>query len=108
MKLSIGNWSIVIKSRPAAALQQPLALSDEEILAGMALADRHPTWLALEQLLGEAIEESVTIVSDHRTSEKPGLLTHTAGGIEALRDFRERLRSLRKEALNPKDDESKS
>lgn len=99
MKLVLGPWSVVLRKRTP--VRAAGALTDAEVLNALALTDEHPTWKALEQLLGEALEESVVIVSDYRTSEKPGLLTHTAGGIEALRAFRERLRNLRAEALHP-------
>jgi len=75
-------------------------MEEEEILKALSLTEENPTWKALECLLEEAIEESVQIVSTYQTAEKPGLLTHTAGGIEALREFRSRLRELRAKAMD--------
>lgn len=81
---------------------RPVARLDEaDLLKGFSLTEDHPTWKALECVLEEAIEESVLIVSSYQTAEKPGLLTHTAGGIEALRELRGRLRELRAKAMDP-------
>jgi hypothetical protein len=77
-----------------------LGLEEKEMVAALAMSPEHPVWLTLREVFAEAEEEAVRVVSAYQTTEKPMLMAHTAGGIEALRDVWARLEALRSQGVS--------
>jgi hypothetical protein len=61
-------------------------MSVEEVQSALeSLGPNHPAARALLQVLGDHIENAASQVSMPDMAEKPGILAHTAGGLEWLR-----------------------
>jgi hypothetical protein len=50
----------------------------------------------------DAIEDAAEITCMPQTAQNPGLLAHSAGGLEALRTLREEIERTRSEAFQAK------
>jgi hypothetical protein len=63
----------------------------EQIHNAFSVPDEHPLLNAFHQLIQDEIDDLITIISLPQTADKPQLLTHTAGGLEVMRNFQARL-----------------
>lgn len=61
--------------------------------------ENHPLWLTIHQLLQDEIDDLTMLVSSAATSLQPQMLTHTAGGLETMKNFQTRLIDLRESAM---------
>ena len=77
----------------------------------MSAEDLETAWcVPLEELwfraviakLNDAIEDAAEITCMPQTAQNPGLLAHSAGGLEALRTLREEVERTRAEAFDSK------
>lgn len=55
---------------------------------------------AVMQKISDAIEDAAEITCMPQTAQNPGLLAHSAGGLEALRTLREEIERIRAEAFS--------
>jgi len=61
------------------------------------------TWFRAVLLkINDAIEDAAEITCMPQTAQNPGLLAHSAGGLEALRTLREEIKRTRAEAFDSK------
>lgn len=59
------------------------------------------TWFRAVLLkISDAIEDAAEITCMPQTAQNPGLLAHSAGGLEALRTLREEIERTRSEAFS--------
>jgi hypothetical protein len=63
----------------------------EQLNNAFSVPDEHPLLNAFHQLIQDELDDLITILSLPQTAEKPQLLTHTAGGLEVMRNFQARL-----------------
>jgi hypothetical protein len=77
-------------------------MSPEELAALWCVTPEEPWFLAILQKLDEHIDDAAEIVCMPQTAQNPGLLAHSAGGLEALRTLREEIERTRAEAFQAK------
>jgi hypothetical protein len=77
-------------------------MTAEEQSAAWCVPSEEPWFLALIQKISDAIEDAAEITSMPQTAQNPGLLAHSAGGLEALRTLREEIERTRSEAFESK------
>lgn len=77
-------------------------MSADKPEAAWCVPAEEPWFRAVMAKLSDAIEDAMGIVSMPQTAQNPGLLAHSAGGLEALLTLREEIARTRAEAFtNP-------
>jgi len=67
-------------------LREAHPMSEEQLFAGLSqLTDRHPSWIAVNQVVQEAVDAATSQVSSPQIATEHGALAYYAGGLEALR-----------------------
>jgi len=70
-------------------------MSAEEVAAALeSLGPQHPAARAVLQVLADSIENAAAQVSHPELADTPGMLAHTAGGLEWLRATRAGMEDL--------------
>lgn len=59
-------------------------LDDTELVAAFAVAEDNPLWIAVNQLLREQLEQARVQTCSPQLADRPGAMTHCAGGLEWL------------------------
>jgi hypothetical protein len=79
-------------------------LSDEERLMAfnVGLDDEPLWWRGLQELLADAEDDQIELVSAATVADKPGLLAHCAGGLDMIRTIRHELDRRRQESIRPR------
>ena len=71
-------------------------MNEQELHDALAqLSETHPALLAVRQIIAEKIENATAQVSSPELAERPGLLAHTAGGLEWLRYLAQEIEEIR-------------
>ena len=73
-----------------------------DLAAAFCVPAEEPWFRAVLSKLDDAIEDSAAFVSMPATAQNPGLLAHSAGGLEALRTLREELARSREQSFSSK------
>lgn len=72
-----------------------------EDLDGAWCVPAEETWFcAVMQKISDAVEDATEITCMPQTAQNPGLLAHSAGGLEALRTLREEIERTREESFS--------
>lgn len=74
----------------------------EDLQAAWCVPPEELWFLSVMAKLNDAIEDAADITCMPQTAQNPGLLAHSAGGLEALRTLREELERTRREAFEEK------
>jgi hypothetical protein len=77
-------------------------MTAEEQSAAWGVPPEEPWFRAIVQKVSDAIEDAAEITCMPQTAQNPGLLAHSAGGLEALRTLREEIHRTRDEAFQAK------
>jgi len=77
-------------------------MNPEELTAAFCVTPEEPWFRAVLSKLDDAIEDSAAFVSMPATAQNPGLLAHSAGGLEALRTLREEILRTREQSFSSK------
>jgi hypothetical protein len=77
-------------------------MTPEEQSAIWCIPPEEPWFRAILRKLDDHIEDAAEITCMPQTAQNPGLLAHSAGGLEALRTLREEIERTRAEAFQAK------
>ena len=77
-------------------------MNAEDLAAAFCVPAEEPWFLAVMAKLDDALEDAAAFVSMPATAQNPGLLAHSAGGLEALRTLREELARSREQSFSSK------
>lgn len=77
-------------------------MTPEELQATWCVPPEEPWFRAILAKIEDAIEDSAQFVSMPQTAQNPGLLAHSAGGLESLRTLREEILRTRSESFSLK------
>jgi len=82
-------------------LEAPV-MTDKERKSALAVPDGTPLWEAVMCVIGEHIDDATNLTRAPQTAAQPSLLSHQAGGLDALMGLREDLAARRQDSLaNP-------
>jgi hypothetical protein len=74
-------------------------MSAEDLQAAWCVPQEELWFRAVLAKLSDAIEDAAEITCMWQTAQNPGLLAHSAGGLEALRTLRNEIERTRAEAF---------
>jgi hypothetical protein len=77
-------------------------MSAEDLQAAWCVPPEEIWFRAVLLKITDAIEDAAEITCMPQTAQNPGLLAHSAGGLEALRTLREEIERTRSEAFQNK------
>jgi hypothetical protein len=77
-------------------------MSAEDLQAAWCVPPEELWFRSVIAKITDAIEDAAEITCMPQTAQNPGLLAHSAGGLEALRTLREEIERTRSEAFQAK------
>lgn len=72
-----------------------MVMSPEELEAAWCVPAEELWFRAVMQKISDAVEDAAEITCMPQTAQNPGLLAHSAGGLEALRTLRDEMERMR-------------